>query len=139
MLSLLYMSTAAPSFDQECLQDLLRVARHRNLEHGITGMLLYKDDSFMQAIEGEDEVVRRLYNNIQRDPRHFAINTMVERQIEEREFPDWTMACCNPEFLDSEDLAAFNDYLLKRDANEDQAKTRSMAAIFLKKFKHAVR
>ncbi len=53
MIHLCYVSTAKYLMTQEELLKLLNVARQSNSKLGITGMLLYKDMSFLQVIEGE--------------------------------------------------------------------------------------
>ena len=139
MFSLVYMSTASPGFDESNVVDILRVARKRNGEIGVTGMLLFKDGSFMQALEGDEDVVRGLFSLIQTDPRHYGITIMLERQIEKREFPEWTMAFCNPDLLQPNDVKIFNDYLIDAEDKALGAGAPSLAKAFLKKFKHAIR
>ena len=91
MFSLVYVSTAAERVSKAELLDILARSRAANAEAGITGMLLYKDGSFMQVLEGEEAAVRDLYARIRRDPRHLGIVTLVEGEREERSFGDWSM------------------------------------------------
>ena len=53
-------------------------------------MLLYKDGNFMQAIEGDEDVVRALHARIALDPRHRGLITLLEGSVPERQFPDWS-------------------------------------------------
>lgn len=91
MFRMIYVSTAKPSVNKETLVDILNQAREKNARLGITGMLLYKDGNFMQLLEGEEQVVRDLYDTIARDDRHFDSLAIFADQAEERMFADWTM------------------------------------------------
>jgi hypothetical protein len=91
MFYLVYVSMAQEDMSREGLLDILAKSREANARAGITGMLLYKDGSFMQALEGEEAAVRELYARISRDPRHRGILTLVEGEREDRCFGDWSM------------------------------------------------
>ena len=73
------------------LIELLRLARRNNARLGVTGMLLYKEGRFMQALEGEETVVRTLLQKIAADPRHCDLKLLDEGFTDEREFGDWSM------------------------------------------------
>jgi hypothetical protein len=89
---LAYASVAARPFDADALVALLRQSRADNVEHGVTGMLLYREGRFLQLLEGAQDDVRRLYATIVRDPRHRDVTTVAERHRLLRQFPSWTMA-----------------------------------------------
>ena len=91
MFFLVYVSVAQENVSKEDLLDILAKSREANAEAGITGMLLYKDGNFMQALEGEETAVRDLYARISRDPRHLGLLTLVEGRREKRCFGDWSM------------------------------------------------
>jgi hypothetical protein len=91
MLSVVYVSTAAVPFSEEALSALLERSQANNARLGLTGILLYKDGQFMQALEGEEDTVRGLYAVIAADPRHGGVRTLLEEQVPVRQFPDWTM------------------------------------------------
>ena len=91
MLSLVYVSTVKGGFSPADLVALLEQSREKNARLGITGMLLYKDGNIMQVLEGPDDVVRQLVKTIYADDRHHGVIQLLERQIEQRQFPDWTM------------------------------------------------
>ena len=82
MFFLVYVSMAQEKMSKEDLLDILAQSREANAKAGITGMLLYKDGNFMQALEGEETAVRALYARICRDPRHRGILTLVEGERE---------------------------------------------------------
>jgi len=70
MFSLIYVSSAVTEFSKSELVDLLESCHANNANLGVTGMLLYKDGNFMQALEGNEDVVRGLHAKIALDPRH---------------------------------------------------------------------
>lgn len=74
------------------LQDLLSLAREANARYDVTGMLLYLPESFIQLIEGPENHIEQLYQNIQKDQRHFRVTTLREGIIEKRFYPNWSMA-----------------------------------------------
>ena len=91
MLNIVYSSTATKEFSRRELAGLLAHARAKNTEWGITGLLLYKRGIFMQALEGEEAMVRSMYATIRSDPRHHQIVTLVDIPVAQPRFPDWSM------------------------------------------------
>jgi hypothetical protein len=91
----IYVSSAVQLFSSQDLADLLKRARDKNSRLGITGMLLYKDGNFMQAIEGPDQAVRDLYSTIALDTRHRGAMKLIDYPIKERQFAEWTMGFRN--------------------------------------------
>ena len=69
LVRLLYVSRAT-QFTTESLEVILQRARRHNAEHGITGILCYSNNIFMQLLEGSREEVNRLYTEIQRSVHH---------------------------------------------------------------------
>lgn len=89
--SLIYISTASREFAREELLEILRVSHENNTRDNITGLLLHKERSFMQLLEGPEVAVCATYARIARDLRHQDITVLLERETEERDFPDWSM------------------------------------------------
>lgn len=72
--------------------DILNVSRSFNFQHQITGLLLYHDGSILQVLEGEKEVIEDLfYNKICFDKRHHGIIELLNNEIKDRSFEDWSM------------------------------------------------
>jgi len=89
---LVYVSAAVTWFSESELRELLTSARFRNEHAGITGMLLYKDGNFMQALEGPEAAVQGLYKRIEADRRHHGL-VVLDRGVQEtRQFALWNMA-----------------------------------------------
>ncbi|HYP06006.1 MAG TPA: BLUF domain-containing protein [Bryobacteraceae bacterium] len=111
MLSLTYVSSATREFTESELVNLLSRSRENNERHGLTGMLLYKDGSFIQVLEGPDEAVRQLFDIISADDRHRGVIRLLERQIEQREFPEWRMAFQNLNDPALRDLPGYSEFM----------------------------
>ncbi len=99
---IIYCSQATDAFTPDDLIALLVAARHRNEPLGLTGLLLYSNQSFLQVLEGDDDAVADVYASITRDPRHTNIRLLMDEEIPARLFPDWTMGF---EHVKGEDLA----------------------------------
>src|SRR5271170_3325492 len=91
LISLVYLSSAVLPFSKRDLLELLAQSRENNSSLGITGMLLFKKGNFLQALEGEREMVLPLYKKIGKDPRHLRLITLSQGKITQRDFPDWPM------------------------------------------------
>jgi hypothetical protein len=94
---LIYSSRAVRPLDDRALTDLLGAARLYNEGQGITGMLVYADESFVQILEGEQSEVSRLFAHIKVDPRHHEIREFGVEAIAERRFRDWAMGFAHPD------------------------------------------
>lgn len=91
MLSLIYVSTATSAFRREELAALAEQAAAENAPRGVTGMLAYNGEHFMQLLEGEDAVVEDTLARIARDPRHESLVVIRRDQRRARECPGWFM------------------------------------------------
>lgn len=85
-------TTAVSGTAAEDIPAILYDARARNGLEGITGLLYSERESFLQVIEGHDECVEDMLTRLEADSRHCDIRILVDREIDEREFGDWTMA-----------------------------------------------
>lgn len=88
---LVYSSRASQSLQKEDLVAILEAARHKNQLHHITGMLVFANDEFLQVLEGEEEVIEKLFTTITEDPRNRDCRVLLDRAIEQRIFSDWSM------------------------------------------------
>lgn len=88
---LIYVSTAVDHLRPHAIGDILRTARLRNAQDGITGLLMLAERHFMQMLEGPEAMVSTMFEDIRHDPRHrdvMIIHTCTESK---RQFPDWSM------------------------------------------------
>ena len=108
---LCYASTQTRPFTGPQLAELLENARDTNARHRVTGLLLHREDSFLQVLEGDEADVRLIYERIREDPRHRNLNVLFAESIDEREFGDWRMAFLDLDGVDVSELPGFSDYL----------------------------
>lgn len=91
MHQLIYFSQATASLTGTQLEELLAQARQFNAAHGLTGILLYGNDQFLQVLEGDAATIHSLYARICQDPRHHDVVTYADGAITARVFADWHM------------------------------------------------
>ena len=95
LVRLLYASRAAAPLTPAVLDSILEQSRANNPAAGITGVLCYSDDLFIQVLEGGRDEVCGLYNTIVRDNRHAHVCILSYEEIRERRFGGWTMGQVN--------------------------------------------
>lgn len=86
-----YASRAAAALTSAMVEDILDTSRSHNPASGITGILCYSGDVFIQVLEGGRDEVCELYNTIVRDGRHSHVRILAFEEIRERKFCNWTM------------------------------------------------
>lgn len=91
MIRLIYASRIAPNFGPADVHDILRASRRNNPPLGLTGVLVMADGYFLQALEGARSPVNALYARILLDRRHTDSAILSYRDIDRRDFGDWSM------------------------------------------------
>jgi len=91
MVQISYVSQATAPMSAEQLLDLLMQCRRNNVARDVTGILLYGNGTFLQTIEGDDQVVDDLVALIGTDPRHTSVKLLTRRVIDSRQYADWSM------------------------------------------------
>jgi len=71
---------------------LFTEARSNNKKQGITGALLLSEDRFVQVLEGDEDAVRALFRQIERDGRHDSVSVLESGMVAKRLFARWAMA-----------------------------------------------
>ena len=94
LVRLLYCSRAVDA-SPEAIEAILTESRQHNPVSGITGILCYSGDIFLQAIEGGRMQVSELFGHIMKDPRHRDIAVLHYEEISERRFGGWSMGQVN--------------------------------------------
>ena len=94
---IIYVSLATHEMAQAELLQLLDEARGYNVAHGITGLLMYQRQEFLQLLEGEHDAVEALFNRICRDRRHQQVYSMWEGPVAARSFDRWAMGFVAPD------------------------------------------
>lgn len=81
-----------PNAHRAGLGAIFNTARRNNRRLGVTGALVISDDAFVQALEGDEPVVRDLYTSIGHDERHESVSVLEEQTVPARIFGRWAMA-----------------------------------------------
>lgn len=128
----IYSSAATREFTPAELADLLKKAREFNELHDLTGMLLYAEGSFFQVLEGPEEVVAALYENIEKDKRHEQVTKIIVEPIHKRSFAEWTMGFSNVSREDLAKIEGTNDFFSKARcfAELDSGRAKKLLAAF---------
>jgi hypothetical protein len=95
LVRLLYASRSATPLTDGIVESILQQSRRNNVRNGITGLLCFSDDLFMQILEGGRDEVCELFNTIVRDQRHGTVRILLYEEIAERRFGGWTMGQVN--------------------------------------------
>lgn len=113
MQQVIYSSAAIAPFSESALSELLAAARINNGRLGVTGMLLYNEGSFLQVLEGDENVLESLYAQIGADKRHHRMVALLRRQVDARHFDQWQMGFASMKAL-PENMPGYSDYLRLR-------------------------
>ena len=89
MIQIAYMSRASKIMSADDLLNMATEYGTNNLNHHITGMLLYKKGIFFQVIEGPDHSVKVLYKKIKVNFNHYEIKSLLEKELTNRSFDEW--------------------------------------------------
>ena len=114
-----YVSTEAIKFSDEALVALLSEARTANTDRDVTGLLLYREGSFYQVLEGSESAVMATFQDIEGDPRHKEVRVLFNGETDAREFADWQMGFLNLDGVDVDTLSGFSDFMT-RDAEPQE-------------------
>ena len=91
----LYASRARQPLLPATIDAIVEQSRRNNPPRGITGLLCFVDDVFVQVLEGGRDEVCDLFNTIVCDERHQGVRLLVYEEIGERRFGHWNMGQVN--------------------------------------------
>ena len=92
MKHLVYRSRLVDSRGARVVPEILARARSRNSMQGITGVLVFDGEQFVQHLEGRIAQVDRIFTSIEADPRHADVEVLSDRPIRSRRYSIWSMA-----------------------------------------------
>lgn len=95
LVRLLYASRSVVPVTPELTAQIFKQCKHANPPLGVTGVLCYSGELFMQALEGGRDTVNRLFLKIATDPRHKDVELLAFTEIQERRFSGWCMGEVN--------------------------------------------
>ncbi len=109
LVRLLYASRAIDKNSTDLVNSIMAQARIHNPPQGLTGILCYSGDIFIQALEGSRSAVNALYAHILRDKRHCDVQILQFEEITERRFSGWTMGQVNLAKLNTSILLKYSE------------------------------
>ncbi len=122
LISMTYASRANPDVSAKDFNEILQQAQVNNAANGITGMLTFNKDYFLQTIEGPRAQINRLLYSLMADQRHYDLQLLETHEIKHREWAKWSMNYASPTeenaavYLKYSTTVTFNPYLLNADA-----------------------
>ena len=122
LMSMTYASRANPDVSANDFNEILQQAQVNNAANGITGMLTFNKDYFLQTIEGPRAQINRLLYSLIADPRHHDLQVIETRELKHRAWSKWSMNYASPTeknaeiYLKYSTTIDFNPYLLSAEA-----------------------
>ena len=95
LVRLMYASRTSEAFKADGLSAILKKSTTYNPSVGVTGVLCFSGEVFLQVLEGGRSQVSALYNRIAGDPRHRDVVMLSYEEIDERSFAGWAMGQVN--------------------------------------------
>ena len=95
LVRLMYASRTADAMRPDVLNAILKKSTQNNPAIGVTGVLCFSGEIFLQVLEGGRSQVNKLYNRIAADPRHRDVVLLGYEEIDERSFAGWAMGQVN--------------------------------------------
>ena len=131
---LVYVSQAVRKMSADDLRSIQADARTNNQDIDVTGSLFYNGGWFLQVLEGPAATLSKLYEKIERDPRHKNSRVLYNEPATFRTFPRWNMNMTN---LDDRQADKYDELVEVIDAARTNRKigAASPAVTLLKIFK----
>ncbi len=89
--TLTYTSRARAGIADDEVNNIHLASRNLNALDGVTGVLIFDGDIFLQLIEGVEDAIDDLAERLRRDRRHTDFVVRAERFVEACSFTDWSM------------------------------------------------
>ena len=109
LVRLMYASRATEPVRQDSLQAILKKSTQNNPGIGVTGVLCFSGEIFLQVLEGGRAPVNALYNRIAKDPRHRDVLLLNYEEVDERSFAGWAMGQVNMKMLNPALLLKYSE------------------------------
>ena len=87
----IYASKRRESTTVDDIDQIIITSERNNQKADISGVLLIKQDFFLQYFEGPESEVRHLLDTLGHDSRHYDVKILDRGMINDRVFPDWKM------------------------------------------------
>ncbi len=129
--AIVYVSTASKDLKESEIKTMLDESVAWNNRNDLTGILLYSEGNFFQVIEGEENIVKDLFENIQKDPRHHNVMQLFGKAIHKEAFDGY-----KADFISGNaayDQEKFKSYLKQIEMLDDstQKAVKNMIKVFI--------
>jgi hypothetical protein len=131
---LVYLSQSTRKMSAEDLNAIQRIAKTNNETMDVTGSLFYNGGWFLQVLEGPAPTLVKLFNKIEKDPRHKHSRLLYNEPAKFRTFTRWSMNMTN---LDDRQADKYDELVDVIEAAKTDRKigTTSPAVALLRMFK----
>ena len=125
LMSMTYASRANPDVSAKDFNEILKQAQVNNTANGITGMLTFNKDYFLQTVEGPRAQINRLLYSLIADQRHYDLQIIETCELKHRRWSKWSMNYATPTeknsaiYLKYSTTIDFNPYLLSAESARD--------------------
>jgi len=89
---LIYESKQTSKLSIAQIKDLANKAAKKNTLLNITGLLVRKNNGFIQYLEGPKTAITMLYEEILRDERHHSVTLLKKGHIIKRKISGWSLS-----------------------------------------------
>ncbi len=86
-----YISRCDPTVTPTDVRRIVGSSQVRNRRRGVTGLLAYSGQHFVQLVEGSAAEIDGLLEQISGDPRHQEMTVLQRLESVPRRFGDWSM------------------------------------------------
>ena len=87
----LIYSSRPVNFDGAIIDNILISSSRNNSKSGVTGALIYRQDLYLQFLEGPRDQVDKTYQRIIADSRHSELKKLRDSPNSRRLFSSWAM------------------------------------------------
>ncbi len=84
--SLVYVSDTSKDLKKADIQKVFDFTTDWNINHDISGFLVYKGGNFIQLLEGNEKTIKSLFKRISKDNRHVNVTIILEENISQHSF-----------------------------------------------------
>lgn len=91
MFALVFKSIASADLNIHSYEQIIAKSEDCNHKNDITGFLIFHKGHFLQLMEGEETIIRNLYDTIRLDPRHSDCLLVCTENIHSRLFNSWNL------------------------------------------------
>lgn len=119
MLTTLIYRSQIPLTHEINLSLLVEKANVNNMSHGVSGILLFKDNVILQVLEGDESILEQLFSKIKHDSRHFGVVELMRDYAPRRRFENVGMMYFDLDTLEADavlktvrQLSKLKSYLL---------------------------